>query len=292
MRLAAAMLPDDTTIWGPVLAGELRDVTSTWPSPARLVAAALDPVGRAEIEAVAGQSPGHALEEIRLLPPVPAPSRTICVGVNYAEHAAELDRNIDRASDPTGHPVLFSRFPSSLVGHGAPVERPLASTDFDYEGELAVVIGRRTRSVGPHEAIEAVAGYSCFLDGTLRDYQRHTSQFLPGKNFDRSGAWGPWIVTADEVGDAGDLELTTTVSGEVLQRASTADMVHDVARIVAYCSEFTTLEPGDVIATGTPAGVGAARTPPRWLVPGDEVRVTIARVGTLANPVVDEAPAS
>jgi 2-keto-4-pentenoate hydratase/2-oxohepta-3-ene-1,7-dioic acid hydratase in catechol pathway len=284
VRLATATRADGTTICGPVRDGALHDVTTTWEQPARLVAASVDPVGRAEIEAVAEQSPATPLADLRLLPPVPAPARIICVGVNYAEHAAESGRT----GEPPGHPVLFSRFAASLVGHGSPIVRPSTSTHYDYEGELAVVIGRRTRHVRPAEALGAVAGYSCLMDGTLRDYQRHTSQFLPGKNFDRSGAWGPWIVTADEIDDPSALELTTTVSGEVLQSASTADMIHDVAHVVSYCSEFTTLEPGDVIATGTPAGVGFARTPPRWLVPGDEVRVTIDRIGALVNEVVDE----
>ena len=134
-----------------------------------------------------------------------------------------------------------------------------------------------------------MVGYSCFMDGTLRDWQRHTSQFTPGKNFDRSGAWGPWIVTADEIPDPGALSLTTTVDGEVVQHASTSLMIHDVAAIVSYCSTFTTLEPGDVIATGTPAGVGFARSPQRWLEPGNEVRVEISSIGALANPVVDAA---
>ncbi len=290
MKLAAATPLDGrdgtAAVWGPVADGVLRDVSDTWPSAALLVATSLDGVGRAEIEATAERATAHPLDGLRLLPPVPDPARIICVGVNYADHAAESGRTGEQAH----HPVLFSRFRSSLVGHGAPIERPGASSRYDYEGELAVVIGRRTRAIPVEEALEAVAGYSCFMDGTLRDYQRHTSQFLPGKNFDRSGAWGPWITTADEVGDPGTLELTTTVGGEVLQHASTADMIHDVAHIVAYCSEFTTLEPGDVIATGTPSGVGFARTPPRWLVPGDEVRVTIDRVGTLVNSVVDQPP--
>jgi 2-keto-4-pentenoate hydratase/2-oxohepta-3-ene-1,7-dioic acid hydratase in catechol pathway len=223
------------------------------------------------------------LADVELLTPVPNPARIVCVGVNYADHAAESGR----APEASGHPVLFTRFASSLVAHGQPIERPAVSHQFDWEGELAVVIGRPAHLVERSAALDHVAGYSCFMDGTLRDWQRHTSQFTPGKNFDRSGAWGPWIVTADEIPDPGALELTTTIDGEVVQHASTAMMIHDVAAIVSYCSTFTTLEAGDVIATGTPAGVGFARTPQRWLEPGSGVSVTISSIGTLTNTVVD-----
>jgi 2-keto-4-pentenoate hydratase/2-oxohepta-3-ene-1,7-dioic acid hydratase in catechol pathway len=270
--------------WGPVLDDGAHDVSERWPSPQQLVVAATTAAGRGEVEAEATTTSGAAPADVEMQPPVPDPARIICVGVNYAEHAAESDR----AAEPAGHAVLFTRFASSLVGHGQPIVRPAASTAFDYEGELAVVIGRPARGIRREEALEAVAGYSCFMDGTLRDFQRHTSQFTPGKNFDRSGAWGPWIVTADEVGDPAGLELTTTVDGEVRQHAMTSQLIHDIPSLVAYCSSFTTLEPGDVISTGTPGGVGYARTPPLFLEPGAEVRVAISRIGTLANTVVDE----
>ncbi|MGA7757526.1 MAG: fumarylacetoacetate hydrolase family protein [Ilumatobacteraceae bacterium] len=283
MKLATARRGDGTTIWGPVDADGIADVSARWSSPAELLEAAMDDAGRTEIAETARNA--TPLGELEVLPPIPTPARVICVGVNYADHAAESDR----AAEPPGHPVLFTRFPSSLVGDGQPIERPLASHQFDWEGELAVVIGRRTRRIGRESALDHVGGYSCFMDGTLRDWQRHTSQFTPGKNFDRSGAWGPWIVTADEIPDPGALDLTTTVDGEVVQHASTSLMIHDVASIVSYCSTFTTLEPGDVIATGTPAGVGFARTPQRWLEPGHEVRVEVSSIGTLTNPVVDAA---
>jgi 2-keto-4-pentenoate hydratase/2-oxohepta-3-ene-1,7-dioic acid hydratase in catechol pathway len=283
MRLATGRLADGTTIWGAVVGDSIVDGSDRWLTPAALIAAATDTAGRAAI--ADGEGRRTPLDQVELLPPIPTPARIICVGVNYADHAAESDR----AAEPPGHPVLFTRFASSLVGHGQPVERPVASHQFDWEGELAVVIGRRASRLARDEALGYVGGYSCFLDGTLRDWQRHTSQFTPGKNFDRSGAWGPWIVTADEIPDPGTLELTTTVDGEVVQHASTGLMIHDVASIVAYCSTFTTLEPGDVIATGTPAGVGFARSPQRWLEPGQEVRVEIDSIGTLVNPVVDAA---
>ena len=284
MKLATARRADGTVIWGPADADAIADVSAQWSSPAELLEAAMDEAGRTSIAEAAGTATAFA--ELEPLPPIPRPARIICVGVNYADHAAESDR----AAEPPGHPVLFTRFPSSLVGDGQPIERPVASDQFDWEGELAVVIGRRAHRVGREFALDHVGGYSCFLDGTLRDWQRHTSQFTPGKNFDRSGAWGPWIVSADEIPDPGAVELTTTVDGEVVQHAPTSRMIHDVASIIAYCSTFTTLEPGDVIATGTPAGVGFARTPQRWLEPGQEVRVEISSVGALTNPVVDAAP--
>lgn len=284
MRLAAARRENGTVIWGPVDVEGIADVSAHWLSPAALLEASMSDAGRVAIADAAREV--TALGALERLPPIPAPARIICVGVNYADHAAESDR----AAEPPGHPVLFTRFASSLVGDGRPIERPIDSHQFDWEGEMAVVIGRRTHRVDRELALDHVAGYSCFMDGTLRDWQRHTSQFTPGKNFDRSGAWGPWIVTADEVPDPGALDLTTTVDGEVVQHASTSLMIHDVASIVSYCSTFTTLEAGDVIATGTPAGVGFARTPQRWLEPGHEVRVEISSIGTLTNPVVDATP--
>jgi len=283
MRLASWAV-DDRVGWGPVLDDRVHDVGDRWPSPQQLVAATSDADGRRLVGDVASSTAGTPLDDVVLLPPVPNPTRIICVGVNYAEHAAESDR----AAEPPGQPVLFTRFPSSLVGHRQPIVRPAASDAFDYEGELAVVIGRPVRGVAPAHALGAVAGYACLMDGTLRDFQRHTSQFTPGKNFDRSGAWGPWVVTADEVGEPVGLELTTTVDGEVLQHATTSQLIHDVPALVAYCSTFTTLEPGDVISTGTPGGVGYARSPQRFLQPGNVVRVTISRIGTLANTVVAE----
>ncbi len=284
MKLATARRSDGTVIWGPVVDATISDVSARWASPSDVVAAAVDAGGRDAILEAADS--WIALDDVGLLPPIPSPARIICVGVNYADHAAESGR----AAEPPAHPVLFTRFASSLVGHGQPIERPAVSDQFDWEGELAVVIGRTAHAIGRDAALEHVVGYSCFMDGTLRDWQRHTSQFTPGKNFDRSGAWGPWIVTADEIPDPSTLTLTTRVDGEIVQHASTSLMIHDVEAIVSYCSMFTTLQPGDVIATGTPAGVGFARTPQRWLAPGSEVRVEISAIGTLVNRVVDTAP--
>jgi len=209
--------------------------------------------------------------------------RILCVGVNYRPHIAEMGREIP------AHPVVFTRFASSLVGDGDALVRPAVSEQFDYEGELAVVIGRAAHRVSREQALAYVGGYCCFMDGSVRDWQRHTAQFTPGKNFDRSGAMGA-VRPAGEVPDPDGLTVTTRLNGEVMQQGAVRDLVFDIPFLVAYCSTFMTLQPGDVIATGTPGGVGAARTPPVWLRPGDVVEVDIPGVGILSNPVRDEAP--
>ena len=222
-----------------------------------------------------------SLDAVQLLPPVMGP-RIFCVGINYRSHREEMGR------DASDHPTIFVRFPSSLVGHGTPLLRPRASDRFDYEGELAVVIGRAGRRIARERALDHVAGYSCFNDGSIRDYQRHTSQFTAGKNFDRSGSFGPWLVTADEVGDPSTLTLTTRLNGEVMQHSTTDLLIFDVAEIIAYLSEFTELRPGDIIATGTPGGVGVARDPAVFMRPGDTIEVEISGVGVLSNEIAQE----
>ncbi len=214
------------------------------------------------------------------LPTIPNPGKIICVGVNYRPHLKEMGREAPLK------PLLFVRFPSSIVGHRQPLVRPRASDQYDFEGEVAVVIGRRAAAVGRDDALQYLAGYTGFMDGTLRDWQRHTTQFTPGKNFTASGAMGPCLVTRDETGDK--LGIETRVNGETVQRGHTDELIFDVPALIEYCSAFTVLEPGDVIATGTPGGVGAARTPPVWLAPGDRVEVAIDPVGVLANAVVAE----
>ena len=209
-------------------------------------------------------------------------AKILCVGVNYRPHIEEMGREIP------SYPVVFTRFASSLVGPGEPVIRPQASEQLDFEGELAIVIGKNARHVSRENALDYVAGYCCFLDGSVRDWQRHTGQFTAGKNFDRSGAIGPMVPAAD-VPDPTTLELTTRVNGEVMQRGNVADLVFDIPRLIEYCSTFTELRPGDIIATGTPGGVGAARTPPVWLKDGDLVEVDISGIGVLRNPVQDES---
>ncbi len=268
---------------GVVVGDELADLTAGHPDAVSILEAATGS-GRARLEGLVADAPRLPLREVELLPPVPEPRRILCVGTNYADHVAESDRVTERPD----HPLIFSRYPSSLVGHGQPLHRPPESTAFDYEGEVAIVIGRTTRRASRAAALDAIGGYSCFMDGTIRDWQRHTSQFLPGKTFERSGSWGPWITTADEIDDPTAITLRTTLDGEQVQSATTSQLIFDLVDIVTYCSTFTTLEPGDVIATGTPGGVGYARDPQLWLTPGSEIVVEVSGVGRLSNPIIDE----
>ncbi len=284
MRLASALVNGEQ-VFGCVVGEDLADLRHRYADQRALLAATMSPATRSEIEAALGDAPRLGLGQVTWLPPIPDPQRVLCVGVNYRDHAEESDTV---AAAPE-YPMIFTRFASSFVGHQVGIERPPHSTSFDYEGELAVVIGAEASRVSSADAATVVAGYSCLMDGTLRDWQRHTSQFIPGKNFDRTGAWGPWIVTADEIADHDALDLQTRVNDDVVQAASTSQLIHDIGRLVEYCSAFTTLQPGDVIATGTPGGVGYAQDPPRWLTPGDVVTVQISEVGTLTNPVIDSA---
>jgi 2-keto-4-pentenoate hydratase/2-oxohepta-3-ene-1,7-dioic acid hydratase in catechol pathway len=220
---------------------------------------------------------------VTLLPVVPSPQKIICIGVNYADHAAETGQA------PPPYPTVFAKFANTLAASGDPIVLPSASAMPDYEGELAVVIGRPGRQIAGQDALDYVAGYTAFNDVSARDFQGHTSQWTMGKSPDTFGPLGLALVTADEIPDPQKLELRTTVNGEVLQQASTADMVFTVRQLIAYLSQTMTLLPGDVIATGTPSGIGAARTPPRFLRPGDTVVISIDGVTELTNPVVGEA---
>ena len=236
-----------------------------------------------EVEALQKEAPDVPLEGLEYLPVIPEPSKIICVGINYDAHRVETGRQ------PPKHPVLFVRFSNTLVGHGAPLVRPLASEKFDYEGELAVIIGKRGRRISEAQAIEHIAGYSCFMDGSVRDWQRHSSQFTPGKNFPKTGGFGPTMITTAAVSDPTNLDLVTRLNGQVLQEGNTGQMTFPVANLIAYISTFTELVPGDVIATGTPSGVGYKREPPIYMKQGDRVEVEISWVGTLAHPIIEEA---
>ncbi len=227
------------------------------------------------------RSPTVDLDHVILHQVIPDTDRIICVGKNYKDHAKEMGGEV------AANPNLFMRTAQSVVGHQQSVIMPRISEQYDFEGELAVVIGRGGRHIDVDRALEHVAGYTCFLDGSVRDYQKHS--FTAGKNFDSSGACGPWLVPAREIPDPQNLHLTTRINGEVMQDASTQDMIFTVPFLIAYISGFTHLEPGDVLATGTPAGVGAGRTPPLWLGPGDSIDIEIENVGTLSNTVKAEA---
>ncbi len=224
-----------------------------------------------------------APDTLELLPPVPQPPKIICVARNYAAHAAEANREV------LEYPNLFIRFAKGLVAQGEPILVPKVSREVDWEAELAVIIGRTGKHISKEKALDYVAGYSIFNDVTVRDWQFRVPQFGAGKNFDGSGPFGPALVTKDEVPDPQALKIELTINGEVMQSASTADMLFTVADLIEHISAFSTLEPGDLIATGTPSGVGFFRKPPRYLEPGDTVRIELERVGVLENPVVAES---
>jgi 2-keto-4-pentenoate hydratase/2-oxohepta-3-ene-1,7-dioic acid hydratase in catechol pathway len=239
---------------------------------------ALERLGR---WAVAGQR-AMPLTSVAMLPVIPNPGKILCVGINYMGHVKETGRDVPQ------YPMLFTRFADSQTAHGSAIVRPTVSSHLDFEGELAVIIGKLAWRVKARDALTHVAGYSCYNDGTLRDWQRHTIQFTPGKNFPRTGGFGPWMVTPDEVGDVSALTLTTRLNGEVTQSAPLSDLIFNVPALIEYCSSFTVLRPGDVIVTGTPGGVGAFRQPPLWMKPGDLVEVEISKIGMLRNTIADE----
>ncbi|MFC5507377.1 MULTISPECIES: fumarylacetoacetate hydrolase family protein [Hyphomicrobiales] len=257
---------------GAVLSGRYPDLKSV------IAASAL-----AEVAAAAAGAPRHPLSAVTWLPVVPNPDKILCVGLNYEMHRKETGRA------EVENPTIFARFANSQTGHGADIVRPRVSHELDFEGELAIVIGKPGRYIAREDAFAHVAGYACYNDGSVRDFQRHTHQFTPGKNFPDTGAFGPWMMTPDELGPLPDLRLQTRVNGQVVQDATFDQMIFDIPKIIEYCSSFTRLEPGDVIATGTPGGVGAKRNPPLWLKPGDLVEVEIDRLGILRNGIADEA---
>ncbi len=233
-------------------------------------------------ELAQAEKPDFNLAEIRFLPAIPRPEKILCAGVNYRAHAAETGR------EPPKAPAIFARFGDTLVGHGGEMIRPRISLKFDFEGELAIVIGRPGRHIKPGRALDYVAGYTCFVDGSVRDYQKFS--VTAGKNFPGTAPLGPWIVTTDEIPDPGRLTLTTRLNGIAMQRSSTGLLIHSIPDLIAFCSDFTALAAGDIIATGTPEGVGHSRTPPVWMKAGDVLEVEITGIGILRSRVVDEEP--
>jgi 2-keto-4-pentenoate hydratase/2-oxohepta-3-ene-1,7-dioic acid hydratase in catechol pathway len=223
-----------------------------------------------------------ALADLQLLPVIPDPSKVICVGINYVAHAAEAGRTVGE------HPVIFQRYADTLVGHDQALVRPTVSEQFDFEGEIAVVIGKAGEHIAPEDALDHVAGYTLFNDASVRDWQFHTHQYGMGKNFRSSGALGPFLLTADEVPDPSALGLQTFVNGEKMQEGSLDQLAFDIPTIISYVSQALAWRPGDIIATGTPSGIGFKRNPPVFLRAGDVVEVQAPRLGTLSNPVVDE----
>lgn len=227
-----------------------------------------------------GARPDHALSDIRLLPVIPDPDKILCAGVNYRAHAEETGRALP------GRPSMFLRMTNTLLAAGEAMRRPANSEQFDFEGELAIIIGRGGRRIGAAQALDHVAGYTCFVDGSVRDYQKFS--VTAGKNFPATGPLGPWMVTADEIPDPARLSLTTRLNGRQMQHSGTDLLIHSVPDLIAFVSEFTRLEPGDVIATGTPEGVGHRRNPPLWMRAGDVLEVEISNIGILRNPIEEE----
>lgn len=221
-------------------------------------------------------------DKVRLLPVLPDPEKILCVGLNYATHVKETGR------EQKEFPAIFTRWADTLVADGEPLVRPRESTRFDYEGELAIIIGKGGRRICREHATDHIAGFSIFNDGSVRDWQRHNIQFTPGKNFPATGALGPELVTLDELADLGAERVQTRLNDELVQDQPVSDMIWDIPFLIEYCSTFTELRPGDVVATGTPGGVGDKRSPPLYMKPGDRVEVRIGTLGILSNPVIDE----
>ena len=236
-----------------------------------------------EAAAASAKAARHPLKNITWLPVIPNPDKILCIGLNYETHRKETGRS------EVENPTVFGRFANSQTGHLANIIRPRVSKDLDFEGELALIIGKPGRYISRASAWDHIAGYACYNEGSVRDFQRHTHQFTPGKNFPDTGAFGPWMVTPDEAGDLAPLRLQTRLNGQVVQDATISQMIFGIPQQIEYCSTFTRLEPGDVIVTGTPGGVGSRRTPPLWMKPGDVVEVEIDRIGLLRNGVADEA---
>ena len=233
-------------------------------------------------EATVKRSADHSIDEVEFLPVIPDPDKIIAVGLNYRSHVLEGGRDIPE------WPMIFTRFANSQVGHGQPMIKPNVSEMFDFEGEMAVIIGKSCRHVSEADALSVVAGYACYNDGSIRDYQRHTSQFVPGKSFYKSGAFGPWMVTADEIPDPGALTLMTRLNGREMQHATTDDLLFSIPQLIHYLSTVTELVPGDVIVSGTTGGVGCYRNPPVFMKEGDIIEIELDKIGVLRNPVVNE----
>jgi len=282
MKLATFKMGGAPT-WGVVDGERIKDVGAVLGSSYPTVKSVIVADAFAEVATAATKARSYPLADITWLPVIPDPDKILCIGLNYETHRKETGRS------EVENPTVFTRFANSQTGHLSPIIRPRVSHDLDFEGELAIIIGKPGRYIPRGDALQHVAGYACYNDGSVRDFQRHTHQFTPGKNFPGTGAFGPWMMTTDEFSFRGSQRLQTRVNGQVVQEATFDQMIFDVPRMIEYCSTFTRLEPGDVIATGTPGGVGAKRTPPLWLKPGDTVEVEIDGLGILRNGVADEA---
>ena len=278
MKVASYEL-DGRASWGAVV-GDTLVPLATPALPTLKAAIAADALPQSE--AGLALQTGVPLSAVTWLPVIPEPGKIFCIGVNYEEHRVEMKR------ERVGHPTVFMRVADSQIGHGQPMLRPPESEQLDYEGEIAIVIGRGGRRIAEADAWTHIAGYAPYNDGSVRAWQRHTTQWTPGKNFSGTGGFGPWMVTRGEIADGEVLTLETRLNGKVMQHATTDMLLFDIPSQIAYISSFTTLRPGDVIVTGTPGGVGARHEPPIWMKPGDRIEVEVSKVGTLANVVAQE----
>ncbi|MBA4327583.1 MAG: 5-carboxymethyl-2-hydroxymuconate isomerase [Polaromonas sp.] len=271
--------------WGALVNGRVVDLQAASRGRIPTLRSALAQLSLDDIEALASAHPATiALNDIAWLPVIPDAAKIFCIGLNYDEHRIEANR------DKTAQPTVFLRLAASQAGHDEPLLLPPESERFDYEGEIAVIIGRGGRRIPQEDAWEHIAGYAPYNDGSIRDWQSHTSQWTPGKNFPATGSFGPCMVTRGEIADGQELTLTTRLNGEVMQQATTAQLIFSIPSLINYLSTFIPLEPGDVIVTGTPGGVGFKRSPPVFMRVGDTVEVEVSSVGTLVNRVAAETP--
>lgn len=273
---------DGRVRWGRINGNEVVPLDTVFPSLKASIEA--DALGSDQLEGSSGQP--IPLADVEFLPLIQDPGKIFCVGLNYEDHRRETGRA------EVKNPTIFTRFPDSQIGHLQPILMPRESTKLDYEGELAIVIGKGGRRIPAATALSHIAGYSCYNDGSVRDWQAHTIQFTPGKNFPQTGAFGPWLVTPEEFGLPAKQRIQTRLNGEVMQSAVFDDMIFPVGRLIEYCSTFSPLSPGDVIVTGTPGGVGAKRDPQVFMKPGDRVEVEIDGIGVLVNSIAQEGSAS
>lgn len=270
---------DSKTRWGKIVEGGIAPLDHAFPT----LKSAIEAGALGSDELRGSDEDPIPLLKVEFLPLIPNPGKILCVGLNYENHRRETGRA------EVKNPTIFTRTPDSQTAHRAAIVRPPESVQLDYEGELAIVIGTGGRRIAAADALDHIAGYSCYNDGSVRDWQAHTIQFTPGKNFPGTGAFGPWLVTPEEFGIPQEQRIQTRLNGVVMQSALFSDMIFPVARLIEYCSTFTPLSPGDVIVTGTPGGVGVKRDPQVFMKPGDRVEVEIDGIGILENQIVDES---
>jgi 2-keto-4-pentenoate hydratase/2-oxohepta-3-ene-1,7-dioic acid hydratase in catechol pathway len=280
MRLASFMI-DGAAKYGIVTDDGIIDLTRHVGNRFQDLKAIIEADAIDSVMAHSKSAPDYDLSQITWLPVIPNPGKILCIGVNYKDHREET------ANDEVRHPAVFLRTAESQTGHRSAIVRPFESPTLDYEAEIALIIGREGRRIRRGQAWDYIAGYSCYNDGSVREFQRHTTQYTAGKNFIGTGGFGPWMLTADEIPPGTVLSLSCHLNGELMQKATTDQMIFGIPTIIEYLSTITRLQPGDVIVTGTPGGVGARRTPPVWMKPGDHVEVSVDRIGVLENTIAD-----